>query len=96
MWLMFIMNLFQTEAHPEKKKKKTHKILEMSAIEAALSDQMMKPSARLSFHAGHRGAPSSLFIKNFYFSAKASREAFTDFHRCFYIFNVLCRVFFRG
>lgn len=76
MWLMFIMNLFQTEAHPAKK---TQKILEMSAIEAALSDQMMKPSASLSFHAGHRGAPSSLSIKNFYFSAKASREAFTDF-----------------
>lgn len=53
MWLMFIMKLFQTEAHPAK-------ILEMSAIEAALSDQMMKPSVSLSFQAGHHGAPSSL------------------------------------
>lgn len=35
-------------------------------------------------------SPVVTFKKNFsYFSAKASREAFTDFHWCVYIFNVL-------
>lgn len=44
--------------------------------------------------AGHLGAPSSLSKNNFFFSADASKEAFTNFPTDLFIFLMACAFFF--